>query len=1529
MTQEAKYLPLSVDFLGILRTLLGDLVGIDALAYELIQNADDVKDANGQPGAITIEFNVCDDALYVSNDGVFREVDFRRMQSIAHGDKATEEGTTGTFGIGFTAVYQITDRPELLSSNQHWVIDPAQSDPQKRIAVQGAETKGTTFKLPWAFTEESLMRQKLNRPAILIDDLDGYSQQISEAITKAALFLKQIERLVVKRNGKVLTDIKRIVSGKVCEIFKNDSLLARYRLFNTSFDLEAGELKARYSNVEHKRRSNVIVALDITEEKIDGNGWFYAVLPTQKSTGLPFSINADFYTIASRKDIKLEDDYSSNWNKAALKAAAKVIAESWLELRNELKPALLWKIIQSVYDLCIFASTHESGIFWEVSSPAIRKLPLVFTTAEQWHVPESVRISPEKASAEMIEILEELDIPVVHEDLRKHRKVLDALGASDLLISNVLSALKQINPQGDKKISDYPSSLRSSNGWLVLDHLLSLLDGTNASNKNLFATIAFVPCADDIVRRPGDVFSNLDNTRRVFPSYHWIHSSLRETTVIHEACRTFTLRDATNSLEQSTKDGTLNDDFEPFYNWLLERTGRLSNDHESRERLRRLPIWPVNHGFGTLVDASLPGNFTDVLQIANVVDTSKTRGRIDLFKELDVQPLNLHEYLQNHVARALANNSLSLSQRRALATLLCNKLAELQQDASIKDLLARLSIVECAGGKFVKASDAYLPSELLRVLKIQDREALIPPGSAGDLLRKLYDWLGTPQLPTPEKIVAGIQEICKKPPDDTNVSQIREVVRLLAKQFLAIEQNFNHLHASPNAKDKMRQATVSGFAADYARLKIMQWLPARRYSGRLQSWQVPAHLYNIFRSYLFESQGVFIDLPYELQQDGSKFLEFLGVKSDPQVSMVVEHLKTCANTGSPVNTAVYEFLNNKIDEQAEVIKSLAETNCIFVNEKKWIKPAQAYWKPHGLGKARYQLDKSFEKYSRLFKCLGVKDEPDPLDFVKVLRELSSDYERDHHRLGDDEMALVQVCWESLSQTLLDDPSAQMMIHKEIKSLTNAKVVQDSRKMLVRPNQILFADRNELVAKFGDLGKSVTIPFRQLSMKALQIAGVKRFSHAISLRILENAPATGKDFAAAEHFELVKPLLQRVVRASKIDLDDVNQSVLPKITFIPTARLLVQYELALPWLNRRELSEPEFGRAVFDTNNNNLYVTVLPQVHWTIVAREIAHAVLSSGEIGLLASPFTNILMSQSFEEAANLLDEFGFSRIEEPSQQVSLASNSATLIGTEIDLESADHARHPIQISLTPALTDENHHDESDEPEENEKPAENIKREMTLAAETNHADYATVQPSNAEDARRKPRKDADAFHNENHSHQPDRDGVGRATSGSTSSSSRQERLRSYVVSKSDKSAVDLSTHSDEVQALINQIDQAGMSQVMRFEANHNRQARQMSHDHEGYDIESTGKDGIRYIEVKSIGSEWDKGRPASLTPAQLVAAKRLQDNYWLYVVEYALETCKAQIHVIRNPYERISQFLFDDGWRAAADTYFVAQHSSE
>ena len=211
-TNDFVYKPQDVNYLGFLEAQLRDMTGVETLAYELIQNADDVQDEDGRFTVTTLAFDVTDDALIVSNDGQFRAADFARLQSIAGGGKREETGVTGAFGLGFLAVYQITDAPEIFSSGRHWIIRP-DAPADQRIAERQTETSGTRFRLPWAFDQTSLVRRTLRLAVVRPDQLDGFARQLSDAVVQAAFFLQRLERLEVRRNGVLLQRVERRRDG--------------------------------------------------------------------------------------------------------------------------------------------------------------------------------------------------------------------------------------------------------------------------------------------------------------------------------------------------------------------------------------------------------------------------------------------------------------------------------------------------------------------------------------------------------------------------------------------------------------------------------------------------------------------------------------------------------------------------------------------------------------------------------------------------------------------------------------------------------------------------------------------------------------------------------------------------------------------------------------------------------------------------------------------------------------------------------------------------------------------------------------------------------------------------------------------------------------------------------------------------------------------------------------------------------------------------------------------------------------------
>ena len=82
--------------------------------YELIQNADDSESPH-------LELHLHENELLVWNDGrQFNEKDVRNICSLGSSDKDLTH--IGTFGIGFKAVYNYTEFPEIYSDDERFRI---------------------------------------------------------------------------------------------------------------------------------------------------------------------------------------------------------------------------------------------------------------------------------------------------------------------------------------------------------------------------------------------------------------------------------------------------------------------------------------------------------------------------------------------------------------------------------------------------------------------------------------------------------------------------------------------------------------------------------------------------------------------------------------------------------------------------------------------------------------------------------------------------------------------------------------------------------------------------------------------------------------------------------------------------------------------------------------------------------------------------------------------------------------------------------------------------------------------------------------------------------------------------------------------------------------------------------------------------------------------------------------------------------------------------------------------------------------
>ena len=108
-----------------------------AVLKELIQNADDagatevrfLYDERTNDDALTCLINEgmrgCQGpALWVYNDAEFKDQDFKNITKLNEATKVDDTEKIGRFGLGFNAVYNLTDVPMLLSKNYFVILDP-------------------------------------------------------------------------------------------------------------------------------------------------------------------------------------------------------------------------------------------------------------------------------------------------------------------------------------------------------------------------------------------------------------------------------------------------------------------------------------------------------------------------------------------------------------------------------------------------------------------------------------------------------------------------------------------------------------------------------------------------------------------------------------------------------------------------------------------------------------------------------------------------------------------------------------------------------------------------------------------------------------------------------------------------------------------------------------------------------------------------------------------------------------------------------------------------------------------------------------------------------------------------------------------------------------------------------------------------------------------------------------------------------------------------------------------------------------
>lgn len=1469
---EIQYLSRGIDHLGDLGAKLRDLQGFATLAFELIQNADDV------PGATSISFDVCEEALIVDNNGVFsdcqkikeydcpwklnqtiaRRCDFHRFRHIASGDKRREADTTGAFGIGFIAVYQITDTPELISAGRHWIIHEDKPEVQRIevcpgcVKCRASDLPGTRFILPWAQDSNSSMRQGLQAESVSPDAQQRFIDELEQTLPIAMLFLKRITNIEVKWNGCIRHSFKQ----------EKDRL---WHMIEGDFAEIANTLRSKHpKRIEDKKSAKVILAIPIND---DPTGLLCAYLPTQQNTKLPFHINADFFTTNDRKRVHLADGFQSEWNRAALKAAAYAVADSIERLTSLLGPKRFWSFLNTLKQVADLERGEPAYTeFWKVVEPRLKTAKIVYTTKNEWIKPNEAVLLSQKEEAAAIPVLEAMDFNIVHEDLRPYQTLLriESVGVPLLDIGRLCNKLTNDGLIEHTETTNLPIYLSKKAFrealWTYIPLLLERQQRTlkvKEEDENRLRKVALAPGRDGSLWPCGEINKADKETVLLFQSCGNAIQFVGEDPAFSSLaylCRRFDAATAIQILANIDGD-TLEAawhvrklDLIKLFGWFENSKKDILEDTNLRRGIAGLPIFPSSGKLHQMNALVLPGDFVDELQLAEIVDLAALGGRREFLQDLHMQVLDFRNYVYSRIPMAFRNEDVSVEKRRAVVTLLAKRLGEIKDDQDVQNALVSLSLIECTDGKFRKASQCYFEGEAVNDCLANGVHLVLLRGNDSAAIRDLYNWLGVASKPRPADLLERIKNISR-------LSCTAENVQIIQKIFTYLGTVFHD--ELPAVLDE---------------LASLAWLPAR---GKQDRWHRPEELYAVFQAYLFESQALFLDIPSKIQQDSSKFLGLLAIKTAPSMGLIVKHILYCCDKGLPVHQDVYRVLNDKAEDPA--LNLLKDKKCLHLGNK-YYSPNQVFWGEHPFGHYRQRLSEELRSYNNFMQKIGVRDVPTYKDSFQVLHEISTEFGNTNLPLDDDTYAILMACWRMLENA---HENGNISID-QLASLHDVKCVANAGKVLYPPDWMFFENRAGLAAKFDKFLKGNIIPRPIGAAKAMTAAGVRTLGSAVETQLLENGDPSD-DATMASRIRERRNHFGRVIESQMPGSGSVSAlQRLERLQCMATTSLMIRYHLNI--FNRTLASQPETVPALYRSDTDCLYFVKKNGrvVSWPAIARELAIAIFPDEDPGRIAAGIKEVLAAETADTATATLNELGFAGLDTDVFQAPDAGQTAISLGDDFPIEE-----------IPPSTTNN----------------------LPSPDETSPKNAADAIESILGKGTPPPTKPITG-----HDSDPVQAGGGKSKDTKSSSGTKNKRpvLRSYVPSPDAKDDMATGGSDGEGQAR-NPIDLAGVRHVLDYETNSGRIPKEMPHKNPGYDIESRSIKGevVRYIEIKSLSGHWNHSY-ATLSRPQFDKAVSLGDAFWLYVVENA-ESENFQIHRIQNPALKANHFMFDDGWRSVAE----------
>lgn len=281
------------DYTGILTNIYKEPTHF---VYELLQNADDAK-------AVSVKFVLSQDKIEFFHDGSkeFSLSDIISITGVGNSSKESHDTTTiGKFGVGFKAVFAVTEKPLIYSTTYNFQI------------------------------------QNLSVPSEISGrDLEGFTTifQLDFKHDKREEFFRRNEALLKSISPETILFLKNICSVDICI---DNETLATTSVSRHEADLSFGRIKYQKDNdaiellkfsddgcsIVYQLKNDILTP--ITGSKIS------VFFPTIIDSNLPFLVDAPFQTSTTRESI----DFELPHNKTLVKKFSNLFSESISKLKS-------------------------------------------------------------------------------------------------------------------------------------------------------------------------------------------------------------------------------------------------------------------------------------------------------------------------------------------------------------------------------------------------------------------------------------------------------------------------------------------------------------------------------------------------------------------------------------------------------------------------------------------------------------------------------------------------------------------------------------------------------------------------------------------------------------------------------------------------------------------------------------------------------------------------------------------------------------------------------------------------------------------------------------------------------------------------------------------------------------------------------------------------------------------------------------------------------------------------------------------